>query len=215
MTLEEMIAAQNAEAAGVIQEEESDNVEEESARKEREDFEEVPIEDLPEKPTLEEAREEEFAFVRRPSQESPSWKDKTVRIPDISEPEDLGGDENIPSQKPIVELTDEQKAIFSYFMPVKGMETQLCKALTGASAHLRKKESAASGNLIIQGGQGSGKTTLATSIIKVLQQETGQLEGKIGKIHAEALNQKDIAALMGKVSGGCLIIEQAGELSHQ
>lgn len=215
MTLEEMIAAQNAEAAGVIQEEESDNVEEESARKEREDFEEVPIEDLPEKPTLEEAREEEFAFVRRLSQESPSWKDKTVRIPDISEPEDLGGDENIPSQKPIVELTDEQKAIFSYFMPVKGMETQLCKALTGASAHLRKKESAASGNLIIQGGQGSGKTTLATSIIKVLQQETGQLEGKIGKIHAEALNQKDIAALMGKVSGGCLIIEQAGELSHQ
>ena len=75
-------------------------------------------------------------------------------------------------------------------MPVKGMEDQLCKALTVASSHLKNKETASRGNLVIKGGQGSGKTTLATSMIKVLQQETGVLDGKIGKIHAEALNQK-------------------------
>ena len=67
---------------------------------------------------------------------------------------------------PLVELTDEQKAIFSYFMPVKGMEDQLCKALTVASSHLKNKETASRGNLVIKGGQGSGKTTLATSMIK-------------------------------------------------
>ena len=74
---------------------------------------------------------------------------------------------------PLVELTDEQKAIFSYFMPVKGMEDQLCKALTVASSHLKNKETASRGNLVIKGGQGSGKTTLATSMIKVLQQRPG------------------------------------------
>lgn len=116
---------------------------------------------------------------------------------------------------PLVELTDEQKAIFSYFMPVKGMEDQLCKALTVASSHLKNKETASRGNLVIKGGQGSGKTTLATSMIKVLQQETGVLDGKIGKIHAEALNQKNVSGLLDKVSGGCLIIEQAGDMEKK
>ena len=48
-------------------------------------------------------------------------------------------------KKSKVELTDEQKAIFSYFMPVKGMEDQLCKALTVASSHLKNKETASGG----------------------------------------------------------------------
>ena len=108
-----------------------------------------------------------------------------------------------------------RKAIFSYFMPVKGMEEQLCHALSVASYHLKHDHTASMGNLVIQGGQGSGKTTLATSVIKVLQQETGMLTGKIGKIHAEALNKKNVANLFEKVAGGCLIIEQAGEMDTQ
>lgn len=187
----------------------------EAAAQSPQDFEEVPIEDLPEKPSLEEAREEEFAFVRKRSQERPSWKGKTARMPEISLPEDLDGESKAGEVKPIVDLTDEQKAIFSYFMPVKGMEDQLCKALSGISAHLKKHETAGTGNLIIQGGQGCGKTTLATSVIKVLQQETGYPNGKIGKIQAKALNQKDIGKMLQKVAGGCLIIEQAGELSRE
>ena len=108
-----------------------------------------------------------------------------------------------------------RKRFFSYFMPVKGMEDQLCKALTVASSHLKNKETASRGNLVIKGGQGSGKTTLATSMIKVLQQETGVLDGKIGKIHAEALNQKNVGGLLDKVAGGCLIIEQAGDMEKK
>ena len=178
----------------------------------KKDFEEVPMEDLPQKPTLAQEREEEFAFVRRKSDRS-FWKGKTTHMPQAEKPVDLGKEEK--HNMPLVELTDEQKAIFSYFMPVKGMEDQLCKALTVASSHLKKKEPASTGNLVIKGGQGSGKTTLATSMIKVLQQETGVLDGKIGKIHAEALNQKDVGGLLDKVAGGCLIIEQAGDMEKK
>ena len=184
----------------------------ESDTTKKKDFEEVPIEDLPQKPTLAQEREEEFAFVRRKTDRS-SWKGKTVHIPQVDTPVDLAKEEK--QNIPLVELTDEQKAIFSYFMPVKGMEDQLCKALTVASSHLKNKETASRGNLVIKGGQGSGKTTLATSMIKVLQQETGVLDGKIGKIHAEALNQKNVSGLLDKVSGGCLIIEQAGDMEKK
>lgn len=109
-------------------------------------------------------------------------------------------------------LTEEQKDIFSYFVPVQDMEEQLCKALKGISARLQTKDTASAGNLLIQGNKGCGKTVLATSIIKVLQKEGVFGNGKVGKIEARAFNKKDIAMLLRKVSGGCLIIESAGEL---
>ena len=180
--------------------------------KQKTDFEEVPIEELPQKPTLAQEREEEFAFVRK-RHERPGMKGKTSHLPVTDPPVDLGGDET--EQIPRMELSDSQKAIFSYFMPVKGMEEQLGKALAVASAHLKSGDSAATGNLVIKGGQGSGKTTLATSVIKVLQQETDALTGKIGKIHAEVLNRKDVAKLFAQVAGGCLIVEQAGDMEPQ
>lgn len=176
--------------------------------KPKKDFEEVAMEELPEKPTLAQEREEEFAFVRK-RHERPGAKGKANRMP-VDTPIDLAGEE--AQTLPLMELTDAQKAIFSYFMPVKGMEDQLCRALTVAASHLKKDETAGTGNLVIKGGQGSGKTTLATSVIKVLQEETGALDGKIGKIHAEALNHKDVEKLLDKVAGGCLIIEQAGDM---
>lgn len=165
--------------------------------------------------SFEETHAEEFAFVRTRPQDRSTWKEKTTRIPDIPDLEDLGDDTASEDETPVLELTDEQKAVFSYFMPVKGMEDQLCKALAGISKRLKDKGNADHGNLIIQGSQGSGRTTLATSIIKVLQQETGYPDGKIGKIQAEVLNEKDLVKLLRKVSGGCLIIEQAGGLSLQ
>ena len=128
-------------------------------------------------------------------------------LPEISEPEEIA------SQKTIRELSKEQRELFTYFVPIKGMEHQLCQALTGAMQHLETGGGAATGNMVIQGGQGSGKTVLATSVIKALQRETGKPKGPIGKIEATALNQKDIPTLLKKVSGGCLIIERAGGIS--
>ena len=123
-------------------------------------------------------------------------------------------EEEIEEEPVPIELSEEQKAIFSYFMPVKGMEAQLCKALAGIVENLKGEKSSAKGNLIIQGSQGCGKTVLATSIVKVLQMECDRPNGKIGKIDAETLNKKDLQQLLKKIAGGCLIIERAGEMER-
>ena len=115
----------------------------------------------------------------------------------------------------IKKLSKEQREIFTYFVPIKGMEKQLCQAMTGAARRLASGGRASTGNMIIQGGQGSGKTVLATSMIKALQQEIGKPNGRIGKIEASVLNQKDVAELLRKVAGGCLIIEKAGSISKE
>ena len=130
-------------------------------------------------------------------------------LPAIAEPEAF----EVPDT--ISKLSKELREIFTYFVPITGMEEQLCQALAGASQHLAKGATAGTGNMIIQGGSGSGKTVLATSMIKALQKETGKPNGKIGKIEASVLNQKDVAALLKKVAGGCLIIEKAGDLSRE
>ena len=126
------------------------------------------------------------------------------------------GEETPIGERPaITKLNDEQKAIFSYFVPVAGMEEQICQALTGASARLARSRNSATGNILIQGGSGCGKTVLATGLIKALQKEVQRPNGKIGKIDADALNKKDIAELLKKVAGGCLIIERAGEINRE
>lgn len=142
---------------------------------------------------------------------------KTRKMPNLSLPEDLDSEEDdktVIESKHINELTNEQRAIFSYFIPVKGMENQICKAYNGIIDHLNKKGNASSGNLIIQGEQGCGKTMLATSFVKVLQKVRQQSTGKLGKIDASALNKKDAQQILRKIAGGCLIIERAGDIDR-
>ncbi len=158
-----------------------------------------------------EERKEDLGATKR----IPDVKHRTQRMPEITLPEDLDIPDEVPEIKHFDELTDDQKAIFSYFVPVKGMEDQLCKVINGVSSHLIKKESARLGNIIIQGDQGCGKTMLATSLIKVLQKETGMPNGKVGKIDAASLNAKDVQQLVRKVSGGCLIVEKAGDIDRK
>ena len=153
------------------------------------------------KAKIEFARTKDFTRAEQP-------KETKEPMQEIAEPEDDGG-------HLIRKLSKEQREIFTYFVPIKGMEQQLCQALTGAARRLSSGGSAETGNLVIQGGQGSGKTVLATGVIKALQRETGKPDGRIGKIEASILNQRDVAALLGKVSGGCLIIEGAGAISRE
>ena len=130
-------------------------------------------------------------------------------LPQISEPEDEEDFEAVTS------LSEELRGIFTYFVSIKGMEEQICQALTGAARHLKTGKDASTGNMVIQGGSGSGKTVLATAMVKALQKETGRPKGKVGKIEASALNKKDVASLLKKLSGGCLIIEKAGDISKE
>ncbi|MBQ2089859.1 MAG: hypothetical protein II472_06515 [Lachnospiraceae bacterium] len=120
----------------------------------------------------------------------------------------------IATEMPQMELTEDEQEIFSYFMPISGMKNTICQALTGAKSHIETRKNSATGNIIIQGITGSGKTMLASNLIKVLQNETGKLMGPAGKIDAEQLNKKDIAAVMSKVEGGSLIIEHASKLTE-
>ncbi|HIZ07545.1 MAG TPA: hypothetical protein IAA08_06385 [Candidatus Eubacterium avistercoris] len=135
------------------------------------------------------------------------------QMPDsVSLPDDLMAEMIEP--EPIQEefkLTKEQRELFSYFLPVPGMEEQICQVMVGAMARAQTITSL-SGNIVIQGPEGSGKTVLATSLIKAIQLSCGDEDRKIGKISAKALNKKDFAALVPKLEGGYLIIEKAGNL---
>ena len=134
-------------------------------------------------------------------------------LPEI-EPVTLEEPETI-HDTPVTQLSERQKEIFSYFTPVMGMEEQLCQALTGVEKHLRHAKDASAGNLIIQGDRGNGKTVLATSFLKALQEDIGRSAAKVGRIDATSLNGKDIPAVFRKIKGGCLIIEKAGALSRE
>ncbi len=120
-----------------------------------------------------------------------------------------------PDDTGIKLLTPEQKQVFSYFVPISGMEAQIYDLLEGVSNHLRFDKNSITGNFIVEGISGSGKTVLITDIIKVLQKEWKRPNGKIGRIDASALNQKDLDVLTDKISGGCLIIESAGKIARE
>lgn len=128
-------------------------------------------------------------------------------------------DENVLSQAiqeevPDIDLDETDFEIFSYFLPISGMREKITQALAGACERIKQPQ-LTSGNIMIIGEPGSGKTQMATSIIKVLEKKTGYPKGGIGKISGEKLNEKDIQKLYSKIQGGCLIIETAGDISKE
>ena len=122
---------------------------------------------------------------------------------------------NEKKQPQQTKLTEEQKAVFSYFVPVAGMERQICEVLSHTTQRFAAGKASAEGNILIQGGAGCGKTVLAAALIKALQKEEKHLNGKVGKIDAGILNKKDLTKMLKKVAGGCLIIERAGGISRE
>ena len=156
-----------------------------------------------------------------------AMKDPTTPLPEISmdlfeeqeKPPETSGEPQEQQKQTAFEgikrLDAEMTKRFSYFAKVDGMEAQICGALNGCGAYLTGAGRGKGGNLIIEGASGCGKTMLATNLVKTLQQMTGKPGKQIGKINGDALNHKDVYALMEKISGGCLIIEQVEGLSRE
>lgn len=159
-------------------------------------------------------REEELpqtADVKPMAEQEPQQRSNTRAM---SQTEQRAQSEQGQRQEPVSALTEEQKEIFSYFALISGMEGQICRALEGIRARKQGNDTSNTGNMIIFGGRGSGKTVLATDFIKAYQKLSAQKGGKIGKISASVLNQKDVDKLFAAVEGGYLIIEKAGDLSR-
>ena len=111
-------------------------------------------------------------------------------------------------------LSEEEKELFSYFMTVAGMEKQICEAMDGI-INREVPTGSKSGNLLIEGGNGSGKSALAMNLIKAVQNKQNTNKNQVGKISAAALNKKDMIPLINKVAGGYLLIEKAGDLTKE
>ena len=140
-------------------------------------------------------------------------KTKEITLPEDIE-EDIRKELGL-ERDAITHLNQEQKNIFSYFAKVDGMEKQICQAMD-AVIHKKDLDTSVTGNIIIEGGRGSGKTMLALDLIKALKNENvvaGQK--KVGKINADALNKTSIVDLFAKIHGGFLIIEKAGSMSRE
>ena len=112
-------------------------------------------------------------------------------------------------------LTEEEhRRLFTYFFPIPGMSQQINEALDTAQESACAKTSQA-GNIIVTGREGSGKTRLSEGLIKALCKER-QMEGaKVAYITAEKLNKKDPVAVVGKLAGGFLVVENAGNLKEE
>lgn len=151
----------------------------------------------------------ENANVEVPVGKAAAVSQDTGVLPEIKLPDDL------KEEQKAYELTEEQKELFSYFLPVPGMKDQISQILLGTKSRLGNSVTSLTGNILIQGEEGSGKTVFATSLIKAIEKEVGNEDAKIGKISASSLNGKDFAALIPQIDGGYLIIDKAGELNRE
>lgn len=151
----------------------------------------------------------ENANVEVPVGKAAAVSQDTGVLPEIKLPDDL------KEEQKAYDLTEEQKELFSYFLPVPGMEDQIRQILLGAKSRLGNSVTSLTGNILIQGEEGSGKTVFATSLIKAIEKEVGNEDAKIGKISASSLNGKDFAALIPQIDGGYLIIDKVGELNRE
>lgn len=192
------------------------------------DFEEEMLDDIEE-----EAVEEAAPVAEEPVQEEkqerklPEWDDREIEDPEEFSQKSPGGvgydtgfvvqgryDLSATSEIGLkVGLTEEQKQLFSYFVPVRGMSEQIFAVLENDKHCKTRYGSSRIGNLLVVGRKGSGKTVLAVDIVKAIQKARNLKQGKVAIVTGEALNNKELSVVVQKLHGGALIIENAGKLS--
>lgn len=136
-------------------------------------------------------------------EESPQESDEDYR-----EPEEPYYDDDY------LMIPEHLRGLFSGFTEIPELEDQIANAIIQAQSKGDDRTSK-SGNILIFGAHGSGKTTLAMNLAKAIAQDRGSQVVKMAKIFAADLNKKDIAATVAKIAGGTLIIEEAGDLDDE
>ena len=111
-------------------------------------------------------------------------------------------------------LTEEQKKLFSYFVPVRGMSEQIVEVLDN-DRRAQREGTSKTGNLMVIGRKGSGKTVLAVDIVKAIQKQRNLKQGKVAIVTGESLNKKELSNIIQKLRGGAIIIEKAGKLNSR
>ena len=112
-------------------------------------------------------------------------------------------------------LTEEQKKLFSYFVPVRGMSEQLVDVLEQDKNCTNRQGTSRTGNLLIVGNKGNGKTVLAVDVVKAIQKQRNIRQGKVAIVTGDSLNKKKISDIFDKLYGGALIIEKAGKMNER
>ena len=113
------------------------------------------------------------------------------------------------AQGPVRGMTKEEKKLFAPFVHTKKAMRQLVTALDAVSL------SAYTGNMIITGAPGSNMMKLAKNVIREIRAMDDNFSGRVAKVTADTINQKDAASIVAQVANGALIIEKAGKLSGE
>ena len=189
--------------------------------------EEYDEEEYPEEEYDEEQNEEEDIFAKVPETEEvleieePDEEDATSSSPGgvsfdtgfvVQGRYDLSATSEIGLK---AGLTEEQKKLFSYFVPIRGMSEQIVHVLEQDKTCKKRYGTSRTGNILVIGHKGSGKTVLAVDLVKAIQKQRKMKQGKVAIITGDALNQKNLEAIIQKLQGGALIIEKACKMNKK
>ena len=150
-----------------------------------------------------------------PAMEPKSAEPQAVSAPEQQKPETFEQPAVSPEDYTRDGLDEKEKAMLGFWSQISGMNEQINDAVTQIMRGVIANKTSSSGNVVLVGDAGNGRTTLAISLAKIISRCKGQTSVKVAKIYAEDLNKKDIAATVNKMAGGVLIIEEAGDLSDE
>ena len=177
---------------------------------------------------LESETDSEPASKKKPRSKRPEQKQEVLEIEEPSEEEitsrmnkfDTGfivqGRYDLSATSEIglkAGLTEEQKKLFSYFVPIRGVSEQLVEVLDNDKRCKNRYGTSRTGNIVVVGKKGTGKTVLAVDIVKAIQKQRKLKQGKVAIITGDSLNKKELGGIIRKLNGGALIIEKAAKMN--